>query len=130
MRFYTKMSTIIRGATTINHNNKAEMQEATLELYNCIVEKNILDINEISCIIFACTKDLTCGNPATFLRLNKDEIKNIPLLSLEHHNYRGSLKKCIRILIATNQPIKKPQHIYLRKAKKLREDLTHDQYSN
>jgi len=123
------MATVLRGATTINFNNKSEMQNAVLEMYDNIIAKNNLSTKDIVFIIFACTKDLTCGNPATFLRINRTEVSEIPLLSLAHHEYTGALKKCIRVMLMTSQQIDKPIHVYLNKAKKLREDLN-DKYSN
>ena len=81
------METIIRGATTIDRNNKTAMQDAVLEMYDCILNQNNLNVDEISCIVFACTKDLTCGNPATFLRLNREKISNIPWSKINKDTY-------------------------------------------
>ena len=121
--------TIIRGATTITRNNIEEMQVAVLEMYDKIIQTNNLDLSKIACIVFVCTKDLTCGNPATLLRTNRDKVSNIPLMSLAHHEYKKALKKCIRIMIALNEEIKQPNHVYLNDAQKLREDLN-DKHSN
>ena len=85
--------TIIRGATTITRNNIEEMQVAVLEMYDKIIQTNNLDLSKIACIVFVCTKDLTCGNPATLLRTNRDKVSNIPLMSLAHHEYKKALKK-------------------------------------
>ena len=120
------MVTVLRGATTIRRNNKLDMQESVEELFFKMKEKNNLLINEISCIIFACTKDLTCGNPATCLRMVEQDISKIPLLCLTHHHYKGALKKCIRIMLMTNQNLDNPKHVYLNNAKTLREDLKDD----
>lgn len=121
--------TVLRGATTITSNNTEEMQSEVLQMFEMLVKKNDLDLNQICCIIFACTKDLTCANPATCLRKNIKKVADIPLLCFAHHEYEGSLKLCIRIMLMTNQKIDKIQHIYLNNAKVLREDLN-DKYSN
>ena len=121
--------TVIRGATTINNNIKEEMQVAVLQMFETLVQKNNLDLNQICCIIFACTQDLTCANPATCLRIKIKKVADIPLLCLAHHEYDGALKFCIRIMLMTNQKIDEVHHVYLNNAKVLREDLN-DKYSN
>jgi len=121
--------TIIRGATTIERNKIKEMQVAVLDMYDKIIERNNIDLSKIACIIFVCTKDLTCGNPATLLRINREKISTIPLMCLAHHEYKNALKKCIRIMLISNDEIKQPNHVYLNNAQKLREDLN-DKHSN
>ncbi len=115
---------VIRGATTVKHNKVADIKYATIELFDKIIANNNLDYEQIFYIDFICTKDLNQANPATILRHANDAIKNIPLMCHAHHEYKGALKKCIRISLFTNQNIV-PMPIYLNDAVKLREDMRH-----
>ena len=116
---------VSRGATTVLRNKTEEVKNATLELFNKIAEENNLDLNKVFYIVFICTRDIKCANPATLLRQNNEAIKDVPLMCQAHHEYKGALKKCIRLSVFTEQDVL-PKHIYLNGAKKLREDITND----
>jgi len=118
----------IRGATTADANTIESMREAVAELLTEIETRNQLDYQEIISVIFTVTPDLDATFPAAIARENP-QWENVPLLDLQQMQVRGSLEKCIRVLIYfnTDKPQAEIYHPYLRKARNLRPDwnLTH-----
>lgn len=114
----------IRGATTVQQNNKKDIFEATLELLQAIVYENEIDVEDIASAIFTVTHDLNAEFPAAAVRELMDW-KYVPLLCATEINVPGKLGKCIRVLVHvnTNRKQQELKHIYLKEASKLRTDL-------
>lgn len=114
----------IRGATTVEQNESAEVLEATRELLANIIEVNeIQDFTEIVSAIFTTTPDLTACFPAEAARaLGMNEV---PLLCASEIAVEGAMPLCIRILLHVNSEKSQAEmrHVYLRNAKKLRPDV-------
>jgi len=120
------MQRSIRGATTVDNNDKAEILTATKELISHVLTANCLDISQITNMIFTCTKDLDSVYPAAAAR--ELGITHAALMCFSELHVEGSLPMCIRLMInaemdATQDAVK---HIYLRNAKSLRPDLVND----
>lgn len=115
----------IRGATTVEVNTKEAMRDAVSELLTDIETRNQLDYEDIISVIFTVTTDLDAVFPAAIAR-ERPQWTNIPLLDIQQMQVRGSLEKCIRVLIYvnTNKPQTQMYHSYLRKAENLRPDLS------
>jgi chorismate mutase len=113
----------VRGATTIFDDNKEEILHATRELLSEIIEKNLIDKEEIVSIIFSSTKDIKSLYPAQAAR--DLGIIYAGLMCLQEMYVDGSLEKCIRILLMANgdRSQREVKHIYLKEAKSLRPDL-------
>ncbi len=115
----------IRGATTVEKNDREEILEATSELLEIIVKKNDLLSEDIASIIFTVTNDLNAAFPAEAAR----ELLGwnyVPLLCMNEMNAPGKLGMCIRALLHVNteRSQQQIQHVYLRKASQLRPDLS------
>ena len=110
----------IRGATTVENNDREEIIEATKEILETIISEN--NINMVS-VIFTITPDLDKVFPAVAAR--KMGIVDVPLLDMSEPEIDGALKKCIRILMHVNsdKQNKDMVHAYLRGATVLRPDL-------
>lgn len=123
----------IRGATTVEVNTKEAMRDAVSELLTDIETRNQLDYEDVISVIFTVTTDLDAVFPAAIAR-ERPQWTNVPLLDIQQMQVRGSLEKCIRVLIYvnTNKPQTQMYHSYLRKAENLRPDLslTHTFLSN
>lgn len=113
----------IRGATTIQNDVEEEIIAGTKELLQKTISANKLDINQITAIIFTCTKDITSAYPAKAAR--ELGIVNSALMCMQEMYVENSLMMCIRICIFYNSDnfTENMQHIYLRKAIILRPDL-------
>ena len=60
----------IRGAITVEENTSEAIGAATIKLLQAIVEKNNIEIDSISHVIFTVTKDLNADFPAKYARVN------------------------------------------------------------
>lgn len=118
-----KMVRAIRGATTVENNDKNEIWEATEEMVGEILKKNNVKIYDLISITFTLTQDLNACYPA--VRVREMGITNVPLMNMCELPVPGALAKCIRVIIEFNSDkgLDEIKHIYLRGAKKLRPDL-------
>ena len=114
----------IRGATTVSENTVAAIEEAVTELLDILEDKNQLDPSHIISVTFSVTQDLDAIFPAAIAR-RRPHWQHVPLLDVQHMAVKGSLERCIRILVDLNAYASDPpvHHIYLRLAKDLRPDL-------
>ena len=112
----------IRGATTVNRNDAAEILEATDELLRTLIAANDLEPDDIVSGLFTVTRDLDAAFPA---RAAEDFGWNIvALLHATEIPVPGSLPKCIRLLVHayTSRTRAEIKHCYLRGATVLRPD--------
>lgn len=113
----------IRGATTVDVNNKESILERTRELLLILQKTNDFSTSDIVSVFFSMTSDLNAAFPAAAAR--QMGWNNVPLFDMQEIKVPKSLPQCIRILIQIN--CQKSQleikHCYLRGAKSLREDL-------
>jgi len=114
----------IRGAITVERNNKEEIWQATQELMTEILHANDIAPADIGAAIFSATEDLTAAFPtAGVRRINGFDL--VPLFDARQCAIENSLPRCIRtlLLVDTNCSQKEMHHIYLRGAAGLRPDL-------
>lgn len=113
----------IRGATTVEHNDAKEIQEATKELLQMILNENSLCTEDLVSAIFTVTPDLNADFPASSARAIGWQL--VPLLCATEIPVPGSLQYCIRVLIHANIDCsqKDIRHIFLHNAAMLRKDL-------
>jgi chorismate mutase len=112
----------IRGATTVDRNDAAEILEATDELLRTLITANHLEPDDIVSGLFTVTRDLDAAFPA---RAAEDFGWNIvALLHATEIPVPGSLPKCIRLLVHayTARTRAEIKHCYLRGATVLRPD--------
>ncbi|MDV2999263.1 MAG: Chorismate mutase AroH [Chroococcopsis gigantea SAG 12.99] len=117
----------IRGATTVEENTVEAIKEATTELLDAIESHNRLDPEEVVCVIFTATEDISAIFPAAIAR-QRPYWENVPLLDVQQMHVEGSLSKCIRVILQVNttKSQKEMRHVYLRGAENLRPDLNHN----
>lgn len=110
----------IRGATTVEQNEREEILAATTELLQLMIQRNELQAEDIASGIFTLTEDLDAAFPALAARMLGWE--DVPLLCTREIPVPGSLRKCIRILLHVNttRSLKEIRHIYIRGAVNLR----------
>ena len=114
----------IRGATTVTENTPTAMAIAVNELIDEIKAHNSFKLEDIVCVFFTVTADLDAAFPAATAR-KRPGWNHVPLIDLQQMNVKGSLERCIRILIQVNtlQPQSAIIHRYLHQAHILRPDL-------
>ncbi len=113
----------IRGATTIERNEREEILVATTELLRALIERNELHSEDIASAIFTVTDDLNAAFPALAARqLGWTEVA---LICTREIAVPGSLSRCIRVLLHVNttRSASEMQHVYLRGAVSLRPEF-------
>jgi chorismate mutase len=116
----------IRGATTVERNDREEILAATTELLQLLVLHNELQTEDVASVIFTVTDDLNAEFPAVAARdLGWTETA---LMCARELPVPGSLDKCIRVLLHVNteRSAAEIQHIYIRGAVSLRPTLSMD----
>ena len=113
--------TVIRGATTIEQDDKEEIRKAVKELLEGIVERNELKRDEIVSMVFSSTSDIHAYYPTKAAR--EAGFGSTSLFSAQEPDIEGGLALCIRVMLFVERNIQ-PTHVYLRKAKRLRKDLS------
>ncbi|WP_282935627.1 chorismate mutase [Paenibacillus sp. RC67] len=115
----------IRGATTVEHDEKNEVLEATRELLHQIIIENAIIPEEIACVFVTVTNDLTTTFPAVAIR-QYPGWELVPLMCSLEVPVEGSLPKCIRLMVMANTEKKQDEiiHVYLKEAMRLRPDLS------
>ncbi len=114
----------IRGAITVDENEREAILEGTRELLQAMVEENGVAADDIASCHFTTSPDLNAEFPAEATR-RLEGWKYVPLLCGHEMNVPGSMEKCVRILLHVNTDAapRDIKHIYLRDARRLRTDL-------
>ena len=115
----------IRGAITVEHNDEAEILQATKELLDAIIMQNQLQPEDICCVFITVTQDLDATFPARAIRsISGWEL--VPLMCSLEIPVKNSLQKCIRLMVLINTTKSQDEivHVYLNEAKRLRPDLS------
>jgi chorismate mutase len=110
----------IRGATTVERNDREQILAATRELLEVLVRLNGLRPDDVAYVWFTVTPDLDAEFPAFAAR----EIgwTEVPLMCGREIPVPGAITGCIRVLIDWNtaKTQREIRHAFLRRAKELR----------
>lgn len=114
----------VRGATTVEANDRDQILTATRQLLALVMRRNELVPEDIASVTFTVTKDLDAEFPA--LAARQIGWLDVPLLCSYEVSVSGSLPLCIRVLIHWNTDRRQDeiQHVYIKGAKALRPDLS------
>jgi chorismate mutase len=114
--------TALRGAITVERNEPEAILGATEELVREVMQRNELTADHMVSCIFTCTEDLDAEFPAVAAR--RLGLSAVPLLCAREMGVPGALPRVIRLLAhCYTADERSPQHVYLREATALREDL-------
>lgn len=113
----------LRGATTLDRDDRDHLIERTQELMTAVFERNALTADDLISIVFTATDDLHAGFPAEAAR--EAGIRHVPLLCARELEIDGGIERCVRILIHayTDRSALELRHVYLHDARQLRTDL-------
>ena len=110
----------IRGAITVEENTSEAIGSATIKLLQAIMDKNNIEVDSISHVIFTITKDLNADFPAKYARINL-RWKDVPMMCVNEMAVPTGLAKCLRVLIVVNcSESFEPEFVYLDGAANLR----------
>ncbi|NPV42180.1 MAG: chorismate mutase [Anaerolineae bacterium] len=113
----------IRGATTVEKDEREQVSAAVRELLEAILAANPdLRSADIASAIFTVTDDIASAFPAEAARHMGWE--DVPMLCTREIPVPGSLPLCVRVLLHwnTEKTSQEIRHVYLRNAKSLRPD--------
>ena len=114
----------VRGATTVEHNEREDILTATRQLLALLIRSNEIEPADIASAIFTTTPDIDAEFPA--LAARQLGWLEVPLICSHEMTVPGSLPLCIRVLIHWNTAKTQAEieHVYVREAKRLRPDLS------
>ena len=112
----------IRGATTVERNDRDAILKGTRELLEVLVRLNGLRAEDIAYVWFTVTPDLDAEFPAVAARALG--LSAVPLICAQEIDVPGALPRVIRLMVhCYASDGSSPQHVYLREAAGLRRDL-------
>ena len=113
----------IRGATLLAADDADEMRDAVTELLSEMLRANDVDHEQIVSIILTGTPDIHSAFPAAAAR--GLGLTDVPLLCAQELDITGAVERAVRVLMHADLPLARGdvQHVYLRGAEVLRQDL-------
>ncbi len=114
----------VRGATTVDRNEREEILSATRQLLALMIRRNDIDPRDVASALFTTSPDIDAEFPA--LAARQLGWLDVPLLCGHEMTVPGGLPMCIRVLLHwnTDKSQHDVEHVYVREAKRLRPDLT------
>jgi chorismate mutase len=113
----------MRGATQLSADDRDELVGAVVELMTELLQRNGATTDDLISVIFTSTSDLRTEFPAAAARTL--EIGDVPLLCAQELHIQGAMPRVVRVMahFETTLPRDQVQHVYLRGAEVLRQDL-------
>lgn len=114
----------IRGATCLISDDMEQMLSAVPELLEQMMKRNDLVAEDFISLLFTSTPDLVCGFPAAAAR--HAGFRKVPLMCAQEIDVAGALPKVVRVMahVESARSLDEVEHVFLRGAQVLREDLT------
>ena len=114
----------VRGATTVDENDRDEILQAPRQLLALLIRVNDIRKEDVASATFTVTRDLDQEFPA--LAARQLGWIDVPLLCSYEISVPGSLDRCVRILIQWNTTKQQSEirHIYTKGAQRLRPALS------
>ena len=109
----------LRGAVNFTENTAGEIAAKTEELFCELLRQNNLITEEMVCVIFSLTRDITAAYPAVTFREKFSAC--VPLFSCAEPEIDGSMPLTLRVMILHEGEANNP--VYLYETKNLRKDL-------
>ena len=113
----------LRGATTIDVDEKDHLFERVIVLLDALFERNGIHHDDLISVLFTATDDIRSAFPAEAAR--KFGLGDVPLICARELEIEGGTPRCIRVMIhlASDKPRRDLHHVYLEGARGLRDDL-------
>lgn len=113
----------IRGAITLEVDERSHLHERTKELVDAVMRENALTTEDVISAIFTVTPDLVSDFPAAAAR--DMGFGAVPLMCAQEIPVPGALPRVVRVMMHANMDVPRDEvvHVYLREAVALRRDL-------
>lgn len=113
----------IRGATTLEVDEREHLHARTQELVDAILRDNALSTDDLISIFFTCTPDIVSDFPAAAAR--QMGLGDVPLMCAQEMAVPGALARVVRVMVHAHLEKSRAEivHVYLHEAVALRRDL-------
>lgn len=113
----------IRGATTLEMDEREHLHARTQELVDAILRDNALSTADLISIFFTCTPDIASDFPAAAAR--QMGLGDVPLMCAQEMAVPGALARVVRVMVHAHVETARADiaHVYLHEAVALRRDL-------
>jgi chorismate mutase len=113
----------IRGAIQVDADDRDAILEGTAELVTAVMTRNDLTPDDVISVLFTATPDLFAEFPA--LAARKLGFHAVPLMCATEIPVKGAMPRVVRLMahVDTDRPREQIQHVYLRGAAGLRQDI-------
>jgi chorismate mutase len=113
----------IRGAIQLDRDEREHLLKSTAELLTKTLHANDIDNSQLVNIMFTATPDITSEFPA--LAARELGLGDVPLLCFVEMDVQHAMPRVIRLMVLAemDKPRIEVQHVYLRGATALRQDL-------
>jgi len=113
----------IRGAITLERDEREHLHERTQELVEAMLEGNAITSLDVISVYFTCTPDIVSDFPAAAAR--RMGFGSVPLMCAQEMAVPGALRMVVRVMMLTEmeRPRDMVAHVYLHEAVSLRRDL-------
>ena len=113
----------VRGAVQVDSAARDAILEATADLVTEVMSRNDLTTDDVISVLFTVTPDLTAEFPA--LAARKLGFHAVPLMCATEIPVVGAMPRVVRLMahVETEQSRAQVQHVYLRGAVGLRQDI-------
>jgi chorismate mutase len=113
----------LRGATTVDADTADQVSERVQALVTAMLDRNQVDKEDLISVVFTATDDVHSMFPATAARACG--LGDVPLLCARELDIDGGSPLTIRVLmhVSTDRARNQLHHVYLEKARGLRDDL-------
>jgi chorismate mutase len=113
----------IRGATTLDVDEREHLHRRTIELVEAMLVENELSTDDLISVFFTCTPDIHSDFPAAAAR--GLGLGDLPLMCTVEMEVDGALGLVIRVMAHAELdiPRREVKHVYLHDAVSLRKDL-------
>ncbi|MGH3248069.1 MAG: chorismate mutase [Trebonia sp.] len=113
----------IRGAVQVDADDRDAILEGTAELVTAVMTRNDLTPDDVISVLFTTTPDLTAEFPA--LAARKLGFHAVPLMCATEIPVSRAMPRVVRLMahVETERPRAQIQHVYLRGAVALRQDI-------
>jgi chorismate mutase len=113
----------LRGATTVDTDTTDQVSERVQALVTAMLDRNEVSKDDLISIVFTATDDIHSMFPATAARACG--LGDVPLLCARELDVETGTPLTIRVLmhVTTELPRSRLHHVYLEKARGLRDDL-------
>ncbi|MEX0762082.1 MAG: chorismate mutase [Dehalococcoidia bacterium] len=114
----------VKGATTVESNDRQSVLDATEELMRALIAENGIDPEDLAAVQFTTSPDLTAEFPAVAARERLGWVY-VPLMCGHEMAVPHGQQRCVRILMLwnTERSQKEIRHVYMKEAASLRPDL-------